>query len=85
MCTVGDSDGRDLGLDTADVMTLADLVVAILAPVLAPGVLYDPVWLVLQANRSIACRAIAHQQHTMILILTANVRARHATDVELHV
>lgn len=46
----------DHGIDAAlvfDMRTPADLVVPALAPVLAPRVLYDPVWFLLEAERCV--------------------------------
>ena len=68
----------DHGVDAtlvADVGAPADLVVSILAPVLTPRVLDDPVGLLLQADGGETSCTIADKENTMVEVPAADVWA----------
>lgn len=68
----------DHGVDATlvtDVGAPTDLVVPILSPVFAPGVLDDPVGLLLQADGGKASCTIADKENTVVKVLATDVGA----------
>lgn len=76
--------GGDHGVDSADIATPADPVVAFLSPAFSPGVLHNPERLLLQAYGRVASWTVPNQQHTVVQVLPAYVGARDAANVCLH-
>lgn len=72
------------GIYAAYVAAPADLVVSLLAPALTPRVLYYPVCFVLEADRRIAGRTITHQKHSVIQMLSTNIRTGNTSNIRLH-
>lgn len=58
--------GCDHGVHSADIVTPANLVVPMLSPVVAPGVLQDPVRLFPESDGGIRSRPISNKKHSMI-------------------
>lgn len=82
---VHSSNSRDHAIHPTHITTPAYLVIPFLSPTLSPWILYDPVRLLLESDRSVAGGAVTHQKHPVIqMLFSADIRAWDSPNVCLH-